>query len=89
MRCVRPVTRWSVCIPVGDWSDNVRTICQQVYRPSGWNGISLVVIRKQFSISEELPRNTTSAKYWFSGASCFNAFCDNMFYWETAVNFDL
>jgi hypothetical protein len=68
----------------GNYSSNIRTICQAVYR-SSWSGITLYQNRYN-PISDDYPLNTTVyADYWLAGASCTGDFCDNMYYWYQGI----
>lgn len=63
----------------GSYSDNVRTVCQQVDRAGTWSGITWF-INQATPISEEAPNNISSTGFWFMGASCTGSYCDNMYY---------
>ena len=78
------------------WSDNIRTVCQQIDRVGGWNGVTVTRQTGGATISEEAPNTSFSSPSgtWLMGHSCqkYNnnmdpaSFCDLVIPWVVTIN---
>ena len=71
---------------IANYSDWIRSFCRHVQRPSGWNGITVVLHASTTPISDEAPNNYAPFTWWISGAACTGLNCDNMFYYYSTVH---